>query len=111
MSYDVAVWVGQRPHGGAAAEEFEARADASEEDESPPGSLIKQYVSELLSRYPEGEDDGVWAMEPVLDDEGGDFLYLTLTVGDRLNEVVALAGELAKRHGLVAYDPQIEQLM
>lgn len=111
MSYDIAVWVGQRPQGDAAAEEFEARADASEEDESPPGPLIKQYVSELLSRYPEDQDDGVWAMEPVLDDEGGDFLYLTLTVSDRLDDVVALAGDLAKRHGLVAYDPQTEQLI
>jgi len=109
MSYDIAVWVGERPaDDDAAAEEFEARADASEDDDLPPGPRIKAYVDALLQRFPEGSDEGVWAGEPLLDEAGGDFLYLTLIVGNRLDDVVRHAGELARRHGLVAYDPQLE---
>jgi hypothetical protein len=51
------------------------------------------------------------AAEPVLDVVGGDFLYLNLVVADHLDEVVGHAGELAQRHGLVAYDPQRECLI
>jgi len=112
MSYDVAVWVGERPaNDDAAAEEFEARADASEADARPPGARIRAYVDALLKRFPEGGEEGVWASEPVLDEGGGDFLYLDLSVGDHLDEVVGHAGELAQRHGLVAYDPQRECLI
>ena len=47
MSYDVAVWVGERPaDDDAAAEEFDARADASEEDDRPPGPRIRQCLIE-----------------------------------------------------------------
>ena len=38
-------------------------------------------------------------------------MYLDLSVGDHLDEVVGHAGELAQRHGLVAYDPQLECLL
>ena len=112
VSYDVAVWVGERPaNDDAAAEEFEARADASEDDETPPGRRIRAYVDALLERFPEGSDEGVWAVEPLLEEVGGDFLYLNLIVADDLDDVVGHAGELAQRHGLVAYDPQRECLL
>jgi hypothetical protein len=112
MSYDVAVWVGERPatH-AAAAEEFDARADASEGDDQPPGRRIRAYADALVARFPEGSDAGVWAVEPVLDVAGGDFLSLNLIPGDGLDDVVGHAGELAQRHGLVAYDPQRECLL
>jgi hypothetical protein len=107
MSYDVAVGVGEQPtNDDAAAEDFEARADASEEEARPPGPRTMAYVDALLKRFPEGGEEGAWASRPVLDEGGGDFLYLDSSVGDHLDEVVGHAGELAQRHGLVASDPQ-----
>lgn len=112
MSYDLAVWVGQRPDSDeAAADEYERRADASEADESAPGAAVTAFVAGLLERWPEGRDDDVWAMEPVLEDQGGDFLCLTMTVSDHLDDIVERAAELAETHGLVLYDPQRECLV
>jgi hypothetical protein len=112
MSYDLAVWVGKRPaNDAAAAEEFDARIDASESNDDAPGPLIQAFVAELLERFPEGSDDGVWAVEPVLDDVGGDFQWLNMVVGEQLDELVEHAGELARVRGLVAYDPQRESLL
>lgn len=112
MSHDLAVWVGNRPASNAlAAEEFEARFEESERDNRSPGPAIKAFVSALTQEYPEGRDDGVWAVEPLLEDVGGDFLYLNMTRSRHLEAAIALASRLAKQHGLVAYDPQMEELI
>ncbi len=55
--------------------------------------------------------DGVWATEPLLADTGGDFLYLNMTRSQHLEAVLNLASRLAKEHGLVAFDPQLEGLV
>ncbi|HSK32442.1 MAG TPA: hypothetical protein VK903_03080, partial [Propionicimonas sp.] len=111
MSYDLAVWVGERPRDDvAAAAEYEARFDASETSEQPPGPQIAAFVAALLERFPEGSDDGVWSVEPVLDEGAGDFLCLTMAVSEQLDDVVDHASHLAHEHGLVVYDPQRECL-
>lgn len=112
MSHDVAVWVGPRPADDAAAgDEFDARFDRSEVDDSPPGPAIRAFVHALTQEYPEGRMDGVWATEPLLDESGGDFLYLNLTRSRHLEAVLDLVSRVAKEQGLVAYDPQMEALV
>lgn len=112
MSHDLAVWVGNRPASNAsAAQEFEARIEESERDNRAPGPAIRAFVSALTQEYPEGRADGVWAVEPLLEDDGGDFLYLNMTRSTHLEAILALASRLAKQHGLVAYDPQVEELV
>ncbi len=111
MSYDLAVWVGQAPPDDAtAAAEFEERFDVYEGSEDPLSPALVAFVAVLLERFPEGKDDGVWALEPVLDDEGGDFLCLTMVVNDQLDDVVSYAAQVGSEHGLVVYDPQQECL-
>ena len=110
MSYDLAVWIGDfPPDRAAAASEYDARLRTA--GTQPPSPQIRAFVVALLERFPEGLDDGVWAAEPVLDDASGDFLCLTMTLSDDLDDVVDLVGDLAHERGLVAYDPQVERVL
>src|ERR1700753_3578905 len=112
MSYDLAIWVGEPPADDAAAtREYDARADAAEANPRPTDDRYSGFVEALLERFPEDSDDGVWAVEPVLEDEAGDFLCLTMTVSDHLDDVVDHAAALAGGYGLVVYDPQRECLV
>lgn len=113
MSYDIAIWVGPRPRSAeAAGEEYERRMDELEEDDtSPPVEAITAFVADLTQRYPEGTMDGVWASEPLLLSASGETLYLNITVDSHLDGVVDTIGRLAVEHGLVAYDPQTEDLL
>ncbi len=44
-------------------------------------------------------------------DASGPLCYLCMTNTPLLDEAVAYIGELARKHGLVAFDPQAEQVI
>ena len=89
MSYDIAVWVGERPESDdAAALEYEARYDAEDGQGHPTNPRLVNFVSALLRHFPEGLDDGVWAFEPLLNGDEGDILTLCMLVAPELDERV-----------------------
>ena len=116
MSYDLAVWEGDRPaNDAAAATEFQALyARFVESEESvEPTARVAAYVAALLNRYPDIDtdagDDSPWSSGPLLSEASGPLVYFPM-VWSRCDEVSAWAVELAEQHGLNCYDPQLERL-
>ncbi|MBL7489695.1 hypothetical protein I6A60_11285 [Frankia sp. AgB1.9] len=109
MSFDLAIWEGERPAGdpaaGLAFDEMIQRYD-EEEAEAPPTERIIAYVEALSRRWPD-EDTGPWSVTP---EPAGPFLYLCV-VWSMAGEVAAYAAELARSMGLICYDPQSETLL
>src|SRR3954447_3711704 len=116
MSYDLAVWEGDRPaDDAAAAAEFERlynRYIESDED-VPPTPRIAAFVQALLDRYPDrgtdGGGDSPWSTGPLLNDASGPVIYFPI-VWRRWEEVSGQAAQLAEDHGLHCFDPQQNQL-
>jgi hypothetical protein len=115
MSYDLAVWEGERPASDEeAAAAFEELMDALEAgDFDPPTPRIQAYVAALLARYPDlTTDDGAdspWATGPLLAEAFGTAIYFPISWSGA-EEVSAFAAQVAADHGLVCYDPQTETL-
>jgi hypothetical protein len=119
VSYDLAVWEGDRP-----ANDFAARARFKELHEQymgaghvAPTERIVAYVMALLERHPDlsadddedAEDGSPWSTSPLLSEASGPLVYFPM-VWSRAEQASAWAAELAARHGLNCYDPQWNQL-
>jgi hypothetical protein len=116
MSFDLAVWEGERPVSDAhAAATFERLMDRMEAgDHEPPTERISAYVSALLDRWPDIDDDGgedsPWADGPLIGNALGSSIYFAM-VWSRAEEASAYAAQVAEEHGLVCFDPQSERLL
>jgi hypothetical protein len=116
MSYDLAVWEGERPANDlAAAEEVQRLYDRyiDSDESSAPTPRIAGYVQALLDRYPDistqAGEDSLWSTAPLMNAGRGPLIYLPM-VWSRCDEVSAWAVQLAAEHGLNCYDPQWDQL-
>ena len=116
MSYDLAVWEGDRPADDAAAlETFRALYEQHIEAEelAPPSPRIQAYAQALLDRYPDSTEtaaeDSPWSTGPLIDNAIGPLIYFPM-LWSRCEEVSAWAAQVAAEHGLVCYDPQLERL-
>jgi hypothetical protein len=117
MSYDLAVWEGDRPPTDTEAlDMFEHRYDqlmgSAELMTRTP--RIQRYVDELLSRWPdintdEGQDSP-WADGPLIGNASGPMIYFAM-VTSRAADVVDEIAELATAGGLVCFDPQTATLL
>ncbi|MEV6877836.1 hypothetical protein [Amycolatopsis sp. NPDC051128] len=110
MSYDLAVWEGQRPDGDDEAIEIFAELAERylEEDEVPATPKIARFVEALVQRWGDLEDteDSPWATGGT-GDASGPVLHINIRHGDeRVGEVSAHVAGLAQEHGLVCYDFQ-----
>jgi hypothetical protein len=120
MSYDLAVWEGERP-----ANDFAGRAEFERLYEQymdhtrrvPPTPRIRAYVDALLARYPDlstdddedGEDARPWSTSPLIGEASGPVVYFPM-VCSRAEDASAWAAELAAEPGLNCYDPQWNQM-
>ncbi|MFD5492427.1 hypothetical protein ACFWH4_05720 [Streptomyces sp. NPDC127091] len=108
MSYDLAVWDGERPldnhQAGATYDELCERYLESD-DVVPPTPRIVAYVEVLVEQYPDDIDrSAVWASPPILDEASGPVVYLLMSYSTA-EEVSEYAASLAREHGLVCFDP------
>ncbi len=111
MSYDVAVWEGERPATDAeAAIVFQDLADEADESDLPPTPAIRDFVEALVQRWPEGEDDGPWSDEPLIGGAVGSFAYVSMTFSS-VELVMTYLVHQAEVLGLVCFDPQAECLL
>ena len=119
MSYDLAVWEGERPtDSGDAGQIFLRMYDRYIGGEmSPPTPKIAGFVQALLAEYPdltELDDDQVdespWADGPLIGDASGPLLYFGV-VNSRSDEMQSLVATKAREHGLVCFDPQAEEVL
>ena len=115
MTFDLAVWEGERPATDeAAAEIYEQLMDRLEQGElEPPTERIRTYIAALLARWPdidqEGGEDSPWADSPLIENAFGSAIYFAM-VWSRADEAGEFAARTAQQHGLVCYDPQSERL-
>jgi hypothetical protein len=113
MSFDLAVWEGDRPSDDkAAAAEYGRLMDQLEADElGEPTPRIRAYVEALLARWPDIDeaDDSPWATSPLMEEASGPLVYFPM-VFSRADEAAAFAASVAREHGLVCFDPQSESL-
>jgi hypothetical protein len=115
VSYDLAIWEGDRSAVDAAAlEEYgQLHTRYVRGDPEPPTPRIAAYVRALLDRYPEIDteagEDSPWATGPLMREASGLFFYLPLMYS-QCDEVSTWVAQLAQDHGLVCYDPQVGKL-
>lgn len=119
MSYDLAVWVGERPASDAVAgQEYERRAEAvdafTDVELAAAVPEIQAFLDEVLTRFPglgePGDEDSPWAVGPEPGDVNGDFAYLNMTYPGARACLEAVV-EIAHRYGLVCFDPQSEKVL
>jgi hypothetical protein len=79
----------------------------------PATAAIAAYVRALLDRWPEITDeageDSPWSSAPLMSEANGNLFYFGM-VFSMANEASEYAAELASRHGLVCFDPQLGRL-
>lgn len=116
MSYDLAVWEGDRPASDELAyTAFQALCEkyVEAEEHIPPSARLTAYVEALLARWPditdEGGEESPWASGPLIGEAVGPFMYFPIGWSGA-EEASAFAADLAQAHGLVCYDPQMEQM-
>ncbi|MEV7068497.1 hypothetical protein AB0N97_37780 [Streptomyces collinus] len=116
MSYDLAVWEGERPADDrTAGRVFNDLFDRYLETEvgDPPTERIAAYVGALVERWGDVteavEDASPWAAGPLIGGAGGPLVYFPMS-WSRAEEVSVWAAALAESMGLVCFDPQQNRL-
>jgi hypothetical protein len=113
VSFDLAVWEGDRPSDDkAAALQYASLMDRMEAEEfDEPTPRIRAYVEALLARWPDIDEaeDSPWASSPLMGEARGPLVYFPM-VWSRADEASAFAASLAHERGLVCFDPQAERL-
>ncbi|MGW7075974.1 hypothetical protein [Streptomyces sp. NPDC054866] len=116
MSYDLAVWEGERPADGKAAARaftglYERYVDT--DAEHPPTKRIAAYVAALLERWcdltEDEEDASPWSTGPLIGEARGPLVYFPMR-WSMAEETSSYAATLADSMGLVCFDPQQNQL-
>ncbi|GIF23794.1 hypothetical protein BJ973_004404 [Actinoplanes tereljensis] len=115
MSYDLAVWEGERPADIDAGEAFEQlyRQFIESSETTPPTPAMREYVAALLARWvdlTEDEDDSSpWSAGPLINEASGPIIYFAMRYS-MADEVSAIAARMAADRGLVCFDPQQNRL-
>ncbi|MFF7928761.1 hypothetical protein ACFZDP_48295 [Streptomyces mirabilis] len=116
MSYDLAVWEGERPAddktAGRVFNDLYDRLIETEADE-PPTERITAYVAGLLERWcdltEDDDDTSPWSTGPLIGEARGSLIYFPMR-WSMAEEASAFAADLARSMGLVCFDPQLNKL-
>ncbi|MET8572055.1 hypothetical protein [Streptomyces sp. NPDC004783] len=116
MSYDLAVWEGERPADGkTAARVFNDLYDRyiDSDVEEPPSERIAAYVGALLERWcdltEDEEDTSPWSTGPLIGEVRGPLIYFPLR-WSMAEEASAYAAAVAESMRLVCFDVQQNRL-
>jgi hypothetical protein len=116
MSYDLAVWEGERPAddktaGRVFSDLYDRYIDG--EVEEPPSERIAAYVAALLERWgditEDEEDTSPWATGPLIDEASGPLIYFAMR-WSVAEEASAYAAAVAESMGLFCFDVQQDRL-
>ncbi len=102
MSYDVSFWSGARAPGSEVLDALEE----GEYDVVAPSPALPLLRRELLRRWPELDD--VLETAPEEPDADGTLRCLTLTLPFARLDLLPAVLDVARAHGLEAYDPQAD---
>ncbi|MET8406268.1 hypothetical protein [Streptomyces sp900116325] len=116
MSYDLAVWEGDRPANDRAARRiFSDLYDRYLDGEArePASERIATYVSTLLERWrditEDAEETSPWSVGPLIGSASGPLIYFGMS-WSMAEEASAYSATLAKSLGLVCFDVQQNRL-
>ncbi|MFJ2565206.1 hypothetical protein ACIO02_19940 [Streptomyces sp. NPDC087568] len=116
MSYDLAVWEGERPADDkSAGQVFNDLHDRhiDGEVEEPPSERIAAYVAALLERWcditEDEEDTSPWSTGPLISEASGPLIYFPMR-WSMAEEASAYAAAVAESMGLVCFDLQQDRL-
>ncbi|MGW0578396.1 hypothetical protein ACWD25_21040 [Streptomyces sp. NPDC002920] len=116
MSYDLAVWEGERPADDkTAGRVFDVLHDRYLDGEAvePPFERIAAYVAALLERWcditEDEEETSPWSVGPLIKSASGPLMYFGMG-WSRAEEASAYAADLADSMGLVCFDVQENRL-
>ncbi|WP_337999717.1 hypothetical protein [Streptomyces murinus] len=117
MSYDLAVWEGERPaDDAAAARRFSDLYDRFVDTDEPavaPAERIAAFVAVLLERWPDltedDDDTSPWSTAPLIGEARGPLIYFPMR-WSMADEASAHAAEVASSMGLNCFDPQSRKL-
>jgi hypothetical protein len=100
MSYDLAVWDGERPlsEDDALSMYIHLTEEYLEADPTPPSVKIRRYVDALVQRWPDNDAGRPWAVSNLIEDASGPIICLNL-VHEQAKEAVHCAADLAARTG------------
>jgi hypothetical protein len=116
MSYDLAVWEGDRPADDRSARRtfrdlYERYLD--DESEAPPSEHITAYVEALLERWcditEDEEETSPWSVGPLIDSASGPVIYFGMA-WSRAEEASSYAAYLADSMGLICFDVQEDRI-
>ncbi|MFI6699111.1 hypothetical protein ACIBJC_09075 [Streptomyces sp. NPDC050509] len=116
MTYDLAVWEGERPTddktaGQVFSDLYDRYIDG--EMEEPPTDRIAAYVAALLERWcdmtEDDEDASPWSTGQLIDEASGPLIYFAMR-WSMAEEASAYAAALADSMGLVCFDVQQDRL-
>lgn len=106
MSYDLAIWPGPRPASDdAAADEYERQTERAEQSDAPPTPVISAYLDDLIAKFADQEGNP-WAGPP---ETVGAFVIMSF-VRDEAQEALRICAQVAGKHGLICFDPQVGKL-
>lgn len=110
MTHDLAVWEGPPPLSNAhAGSECERRLATPEP--GPPTPPVQAFIDHLAQRFPDfGTPASPWLDGPLAAGAAGTMAYFSVD-SVRLPEVRPVIEEAAGRLQLVAFDPQVGELM
>ncbi|MEV6260676.1 hypothetical protein AB0M42_07930 [Streptomyces sp. NPDC051784] len=116
MSYDLAVWEGERladnKTAGQVFSDLYDRYIGSEMDE-PPSERIAAYVAALLERWcdltEDEEETSPWSTSPLIGEASGPLIYFPMRFS-MAEEASAYAADVAESMGLVCFDVQLDLL-
>ncbi len=115
MTYDLAVWEGERPADDKAAgrifsDLYDCYIEGADE---PPSERIEAYVTALLERWcditEDKEDTSPWSAGPLIDEASGPLIYFAMR-WSMAEEASAYAASLAESMGLICFDVQQDRL-
>ncbi len=116
MTYDLAVWEGERPADDKTAGQIFSDLYVryiDGETEEPPSPRIAAYVAVLLEQWcditADEDDSSPWSTGPLIDEAGGPLLYFAMR-WSMAEEASAYAAAVADSMGLVCFDVQQDRL-
>ncbi|MGA5045997.1 hypothetical protein [Streptomyces arboris] len=116
MSYDLAVWEGERPTddktvGRVCSELYDRYIDSQIEE--PPSERISTYVAALIERWGDLTEDeegaSPWSTGPLIREASGPLIYLPMR-SSMAEESSAYAAAVAESMDLVCFDVQQNRL-
>lgn len=113
MSWVLVAWDGPVPASVEDAARIFEELESSVSEDDPPTEAIRGYVQELLGRWPDitadGSEDSPWADGPLIANASGPLFVFSLGLTS-LAESIPYCTEVARRRGIVLYDPEQEEV-